>query len=151
MWKLAAEHLGEATGRDPGELHARLAAAELRYWEGVDRDHQSGALADLLAAESRDLGLDVTEAVLEEVATRHLDSWTPHIEHHDDAVATLRSLKERGLAVGMLSNTHWPRSFHEHFLERDGLASYIDYRAYTSELPRTKPHPSAFHHVLDRL
>ena len=151
MWQLAAEHLAHVTGRDPVELQARLAAAELRYWDGVDRHHHSGALADLLAAESRDLGLDVTEAVLDEVATRHLDSWTPHIQHHDDAVATLRSLKQRGLAVGLLSNTHWPRSFHEHFLERDGLVGYIDHRAYTSELPRTKPDASAFRHVLARL
>ena len=59
-------------------------------------------------------GSRVPEAngVLEEVATRHLDSWTPHICHHDDAVPTLGALKEEGLTIGLLSNTHWPRSFH---------------------------------------
>jgi len=44
----------------------------------------------------------------------------------------------------MLSNTHWPRAFHERFLERDGLIDLIDARLYTSELPFQKPHTSAF-------
>jgi FMN phosphatase YigB (HAD superfamily) len=44
----------------------------------------------------------------------------------------------------MLSNTHWPRAFHERFLERDGLVDLIDARLYTSEMPFQKPHPSAF-------
>ncbi|MGI8983651.1 MAG: HAD family hydrolase [Acidimicrobiales bacterium] len=48
------------------------------------------------------------------------------------------------LRIGMLSNTHWPRAFHEHFLERDGLVELIDARLYTSEMPFQKPHPSAF-------
>lgn len=44
----------------------------------------------------------------------------------------------------MLSNTHWPRAFHERFLDRDGLVHLIDARLYTSEMPFQKPHPSAF-------
>jgi putative hydrolase of the HAD superfamily len=104
-----------------------------------------------LALASVELGLDVTEAVLAEAATHHLDSWTPHIEHDPDAGSVLQALRARGLRIGLLSNTHWPRHFHEHFLERDGLAHLIDVRCYTSEMERTKPHPSAFRHVLDAL
>jgi putative hydrolase of the HAD superfamily len=50
-----------------------------------------------------------------------------------------------------LSNTHWPREFHEHFLARDGLVDYIDARLYTSELTYSKPHASAFRATLDAL
>ena len=53
------------------------------------------------------------------------------------------------MAVGLLSNTHWPRPFIERFLERDGLADLIDARLYTSELPYMKPHPSVFPAALD--
>jgi putative hydrolase of the HAD superfamily len=53
--------------------------------------------------------------------------------------------------VGLLSNTHWPRPFHEQFLERDGLAELIDARLYTSEMRHQKPHPSAFHAALDAI
>ena len=148
MWRLAARHL--APDRED-EVVDRLIAVEEAAWEQV-RDHQtSTTLSNLLATASRQLGLDVAEAVLEEAATHHLDSWTPHIAHDPDAVPTLVALRDAGLSIGLLSNTHWPRSFHEHFLERDGLDALIDVRCYTSEMERCKPHPDAFRTVLDRM
>ena len=151
MWKLAAAHLARVTGRSESELTAQLLAAELRYWDGVKASQQTGTLRDILAAESRALGLDVSEAVVSEAAQRHLDAWTPHIAHHSDAVPALRELREAGLKLGLLSNTHWPEAFHEHFLERDGLLELLDVRAYTSNLSHSKPHRAAFMHVLERL
>jgi len=91
----------------------------------------------------------VAEALLEEAALRHLDAWTPHVRHDPDAAPTLAELRERGLRVALLSNTHWPRSFHEHFLERDGLDKLIEARLYTSEMEFQKPHPAAFRAALD--
>ena len=60
MWKLAAAHLSRATGRPEAELTAQLLAAELRYWEGVKTSQKTGTLQEILAAESRALGLDVS-------------------------------------------------------------------------------------------
>jgi putative hydrolase of the HAD superfamily len=151
MWKLAGEHLARATGRDEAELTARLLAAELRYWDGVKTSQRTGTLGEILAEESRALGLDVTLAVVEEAAQHHLDSWTPHIRHHADAAPTLRALRAAGLKLGLLSNTHWPASFHEHFLERDGLLELLDVRCYTSNLSHSKPHRLAFEQVLAKL
>jgi HAD superfamily hydrolase (TIGR01549 family) len=151
MWKLAAAHLARATGRAEDELTARLLAAELRYWEGVKAAQRTGTLREILDAESKALGLDVTEAVVSEAAQRHLDAWTPHIRHHADAVPTLRVLHASGLKLGLLSNTHWPEAFHEHFLARDGLLELLDVRAYTSNMSHSKPHRDAFLHVLGRL
>lgn len=151
MWKLAAEHLARATGRPEAELTAQLLAAELRYWDGVKSAQRTGTLQEILAAESRALGLDVTEAVVSEAAQRHLDAWTPHIRHHADAVLALRELRADGLKLGLLSNTHWPEAYHEHFLERDGLLELLDVRAYTSNMSHSKPHRAAFLHVLERL
>jgi putative hydrolase of the HAD superfamily len=87
--------------------------------------------------------------VIAEATQGHLDAWTPHIRHDPSAGTVLAALKERGLKVALLSNTHWPREFHEHFLARDGLIDYIDARLYTSELPFSKPHASAFRATLD--
>jgi putative hydrolase of the HAD superfamily len=148
MWRLAARHLAP---EHEAEMVERLIAVEARSWEEV-RDHQtSTTLSTLLVTASQELGLDVAEAVLEEAATHHLDSWTPHIVHDPDAAPTLAALRDAGYKIGLLSNTHWPRAFHEHFLERDGLDKLIDVRCYTSEMPRTKPHPDAFRTVLDQL
>lgn len=148
MWRLAARHLAPAR---EDELVRRLVDVEEASWREV-RDHQtSTTLSTLLATASAQLGLDVAEAVLEEAATHHLDSWTPHIVHDPDAAPTLAALRDAGYRIGLLSNTHWPRAFHEHFLERDGLDSLIDVRCYTSEMERTKPHPDAFRTVLAEL
>ena len=148
MWRVAARHL--APDREEEVLH-RLVAVEEASWARIAVDQRSTTLSSLLSAASAELGLDVAEAVLEEAATHHLDSWTPHVRHDPDAVPTLTALRSMGVRIGLLSNTHWPRSFHEHFLERDGLAPLIDERCYTSELVYTKPHGEAFRAVLERL
>jgi putative hydrolase of the HAD superfamily len=148
MWRLAARHL--APERED-ELVAALIAVEARSWERVATDQRSTRLSELLDMASAELGLDVAGALLEEAATHHLDSWTPHIRHHPEAVPVLGALRQQGLRIGLLSNTHWPRGFHEHFLERDGLAGLIDARLYTSEMYHVKPHPSVFRAALEAL
>jgi putative hydrolase of the HAD superfamily len=148
MWSLAARHFDPAREI---EIRDHLLAAENASFARSVTDQRSATLRQILEQASADLGLDVTEAVLEEAGTHYLDSWTPHIVHEPDAVATLTALRERGIRTGLLSNTHWPRAFHEHFLERDGLASLLDVRLYTSELSHMKPHPSVFAAALEAL
>ncbi|MDQ1416732.1 MAG: putative hydrolase of the superfamily [Acidimicrobiaceae bacterium] len=152
MWRMAAKHL--ASGTDPtreDEICKRLVEVEADAWAGIPVDQRSFTLAQLLAQASEALHLDVAAAVIEEATQGHLDAWTPHIRHDPAAPSVLARLKERGLQVGLLSNTHWPREFHEHFLARDGLVDYIDARLYTSELTYSKPHASAFRATLDAL
>jgi putative hydrolase of the HAD superfamily len=148
VWVLAAGHL--APGRED-EVAERLCAVEARFWERTAGACRSATLAELVAEASAELGLDVAEAVLQEAAAGHLEAWTPHIRHFDDAVTTLRALRDRGLRLGLLSNTHWPRVFHERFLARDGLVELLDHRLYTSEMTHLKPHPSVFSAALDAL
>jgi putative hydrolase of the HAD superfamily len=145
MWRVSARHLDPAREE---ELTAAMCAVERRFWERTTTSLESGTLADLLRAASAEVGLDVTDALLEEAATQHLDAWTPHIEHDPDAAAVLTELRDRGLRTALLSNTHWPRAFHEHFLERDGLVDLLDARLYSSELRHMKPHPSVFAEAL---
>lgn len=147
-WRLVARHLDPAR---EDEITERLFQVESDFWATTASHQRSGRLADLIAAATTALHLDVGEALLEEAATRHLDAWTPHIRHDPGAAPTLQALRDRGLAIGMLSNTHWPRPFHERFLARDGLIGLIDERLYTSEMEFQKPHPSAFRAALDAL
>ncbi|MBW3614035.1 MAG: HAD family hydrolase [Actinobacteria bacterium] len=148
MWRLAARRLDPAR---EDEVCRRLIEVEEASFGRARTDQRSSTLSQILQQASEGLGLDVAEAVLEEAATSHLDSWTPHIVHEADAAAVLSAIRSRGIRTGLLSNTHWPRPFHEHFLERDGLAALLDVRLYTSELSHMKPHPSVFRHALDQL
>lgn len=157
MWRLAARHLATHHGaaeHNPNredQICRELARVEASAWDRVSDDQSPSTLAEILAEASAALGMDVAEAVLEEAATHHLDSWTPHIEHDPDAASVLSELKARGIKTGLLSNTHWPRTFHERFLARDGLAEFLDVRCYTSEMKRTKPHAEAFDEALTQL
>ena len=148
LWRLAARHI--APDRED-ELCARLEQIENDLWAGIAVDQKAFSLGQILERASAELGVDVGEALLEEAGTHHLDVWTPHIVHDPEALPTLAALRSEGLRIGLLSNTHWPRAFHERFLERDGLDGVIDVRCYTSEMERTKPHPAAYRTVLQEL
>jgi len=149
IWRMAATHLSPYLGEAPDALEQRLAQIELDAWAQMDRDHLAFTLQDLLARASAALRVDVADAIIEEASGHYLDSWLPHIEHDVEAAAMFTALRERGIRTGLLSNTHWPESFHEQMLERDGLLHLIDARVYTSELSYTKPHPEAFRAALE--
>jgi putative hydrolase of the HAD superfamily len=146
MWRLAARRLAPDREQD---MMDRLLAVEARLWRRVEETQLSATLGEVLEAAGEDLGLDVTEVVLQEAATHHLDAWTPHISHDPDAAPVIRALRDRGIRIGLLSNTLWPRDFHDRFLERDGLLDLFDARLYTSDMERTKPHASAFRAALE--
>src|SRR4051794_23348473 len=93
LWRLAAHHLDPAR---EDELVQALVEIDLRFWDRTTTSFESWRLGDILAAASHELGLDVTDAVLEEAATHHLDGWTTHIHHERDAGATLDELRARG-------------------------------------------------------
>jgi putative hydrolase of the HAD superfamily len=148
LWLRAAAHL------DPErevETAMHLAAVEATFWERTATDQRSGTLADILEEATSLLGWDVAQAVREEAAGLYLADWEPLIRHDEDAALVLRALRAQGLRIGLLSNTHWPRDYHERFLERDMLVDLIDARLYTSEMPFMKPHPAAFAAALDAL
>ncbi len=141
LWRGAAARLHPDAPEAAAEALLRV---EQQLWERTTTTQESGTLADIIALAADELGLDVVDAVVAEVADHHLDDWSRHLQHDPDAGEVLRTLRARGLRTGLLSNTHWPRRFHEELLARDGLVELLDARLYTSELSHMKPHPSTF-------
>ncbi|CAI9419480.1 HAD family hydrolase [Nocardioides sp. T2.26MG-1] len=120
---------------------ARLHEANQRIW-GRSRGHQQSAtVADLF----KEAGLDHDPALL----TAYYEFWEPHTLTDPEAGPLFERLHELGLKVGVLSNTIWPRDWHEGFFRRDGVDHLIDGDVYTSEIPWTKPSPHAFRAALD--
>ncbi|WP_405709686.1 MULTISPECIES: HAD family hydrolase [unclassified Streptomyces] len=74
----------------------------------------------------------------------HRRAWQGHTVTDPHALETLGGLRERGLGIGVLSNTLWPADWHEEIFERDGVLGYVDDAVYSSETPWTKPHPDIF-------
>jgi putative hydrolase of the HAD superfamily len=107
----------------------------------------TGALDALFLAE----GIDTNGAKHLRALGTYLDFWAPHTYADPDAKELLRTLKADGYLIGVLSNTMWPRSYHEEVFARDDLDVYIDAAVYSSELPMAKPHASAFEVVVQAL
>ena len=147
-WGDVARHLDPENHE---ELVVRLGAIEAELWEISRTTQKSAHLEDLIAAVVREFGIEMAEDSLRYATGHHLDAIRPHIEHDPDAAGVLRGLRERGLAIGLLSNTLWPEDFHERLLEDAGIRDLIDVRLYTSHMEVTKPHPQAFRAALDAL
>lgn len=128
---------------DPSEITARLHRAGQAVW-GRSRDHQRSATVEDLFTEA---GLDHDPALL----AAYYEFWEPHTFTDPEAAPMLRTLRADGLRVGVLSNTIWPRAWHDGFFERDGVLSLFDGAVYTSEIAWTKPSADAFRAAMEAI
>ena len=123
----------------PDEARAMAAAvhaAEGELWRHGTSSHQSATLEHVFAR----AGVTPSDTFL----ASYFEAWDPHTFTDPDVLPLLRELKRRGLKVGVLSNTMWPRTAHEKIFVRDEVLDLIDGAVYTSEIDWVKPHPEAF-------
>ncbi len=78
--------------------------------------------------------------------------WTGYRKFWEHATLTdpdvpelFARLRADKVKIGVLSNTVWPRAWHEEMFVRDELHHLIDGAVYTSDIAWTKPAPQAFH------
>ena len=125
--------------------------AEREHWRRVDTEHWSGPPTGLVRDGFDRLGMPVSGAELlgaMDGYARAIAGWSTV---DPDAASTLRLLRERGYALGLLSNTWWAADWHNADLATHGLAGLIDVIVYTSDLPHSKPHRSVFLSIAERL
>jgi putative hydrolase of the HAD superfamily len=122
------------------ELSARILSAEDDAWR-AGREHQrSATLVEML----RGVGVDPDGERHEKAMLAYQEFWEPHTLTDPDVPEVFAGLRDRGLKVGVLSNTLWTRDYHEEVFDRDGVLHLIDGAVFSSEIPWTKPHPEAF-------
>jgi putative hydrolase of the HAD superfamily len=132
---MPAEDLAEADG-----LAARILAAETAAWQRGREEHTSATLAQVLDEAGVDPEHDRHHLAL--AAYRRF--WEPHT-HTDPQVRPLwEGLRDRGVRIGVLSNTIWSRAYHREVFQRDGVLDLLDGDVYSSEIHCVKPHPEAF-------
>ena len=140
-FELEAQALAAAAVGADETAAALLRAAGDAVW-GRSRDHHvSATVADLFV----EAGLEHDAALL----SGYRDFWEPHTYTDPDVLPLLSRLRVDGVRVGVLSNTVWPREWHEDFFRRDGVLELLDGAVYTSEIPWTKPAPEAFRAAMD--
>src|SRR5215470_5444216 len=118
------------------EVAGAMLAAERDLWQVTERSHRSATLAEIIER------AEIT--VTEEFLASYFETWEPHTFTDPEAAPLMRGLRERGIKVGVLSNTMWPRSAHERVFLRDQVLNLIDGAVYSSEIAWAKPHPEAF-------
>jgi putative hydrolase of the HAD superfamily len=110
--------------------------AEFALWQQSETAQLSATLDNVF----EQAGVTADEAFLD----TYYRAFEPHTHTDPDAAPLLRELRGRGIRIGVLSNTMWPRSAHELVFRRDDVLGLIDAAVYSSEIPWTKPHPEAF-------
>jgi len=121
-------------------LAARIVAAEDAAWVRSRTDHSSARLHEILT----EAGLAEGDLRRGAALAAYRKFWEPHTFTDEQVRPLWEGLRERGVRVGVLSNTIWPREYHRGVFERDGVLDLIDADIYSSELAWTKPHPGAF-------
>ena len=119
---------------------AAICAAEHELWQVTANAHTSATLAQIMER----AGVEPTDELL----AGYFETWDPHTLTDPAAAPLLHELRERGIRIGVLSNTMWPRTAHERVFVRDEVLDLIDAAVYSSEIEWAKPHPEAFRTVM---
>jgi len=139
QWRVFARQVHAEEGQ-ASALALRILAAEELAW-GRGRTEQSSARLHEILAEA---GIDEGHLRHDAALTAYREFWEPHTFTDDQVRPLWEGLHERGVRVGVLSNTIWTRDYHRGVFERDGVLDLIDADIYSSELAWTKPHPGIF-------
>jgi putative hydrolase of the HAD superfamily len=142
QWRVFARQV-HAQEEHAASLAGRILAAEEAAWGRSRTEHSSARLPEILAEAGFDEGAVGGEAAL----TAYRQFWEPHTLTDEQVRPLWEGLRQRGLRVGVLSNTIWSGDYHRGVFERDGVLDLIDADVYSSEMAWTKPHPLAFRAV----
>jgi putative hydrolase of the HAD superfamily len=125
------------------DLAAAVHAAESELWRLGTEAHRSATLDEIFARAGVTTSADFLAS--------YFEAWSPHTLTDPDVPPLFRELRRRGIKIGVLSNTMWPRSAHEQIFLRDEVFDLIDGAVYTSEIPWVKPHPEAFRAAMNAI
>ncbi len=126
----------------------------LAFWtQIIDRyDPKTLKMADFLRAMAAAWKVDsLTDALIEALGPVYMRAIQAHVYPLEGAADTLCALRERGLRIGLISNTIWPGTAHLEDLERHGLLDLIDHEIFSADAEAWKPRREVFQLGLDAL
>jgi len=113
----------------------------------VDEVEYPGMIRELLEG----FGVEVDDGALDRFLAAEHAAWEPARQLGAQTHALLDSLRDRGLATGLVSNAFDPGWLLHGDLARMGLGERLDAAVFSSEIGKRKPHPAIFEAVLSRL
>jgi putative hydrolase of the HAD superfamily len=113
----------------------------------VDEVEYPGMIRELLAG----FGVELDDGALDRFLAAEHAAWEPARQMGAQTHALLDSLRDRGLATGLVSNAFDPGWLLHRDLDQMGIAERIDFAVFSSEVGKRKPHPEIFQRALDAL
>ena len=113
----------------------------------LDEVEYPGMIRELLEG----FGVEVDDGALDRFLAAEHAAWEPARQMGAQTHALLDSLRDRGLATGLVSNAFDPGWLLHGDLASMGLAERLDAAVFSSEIGKRKPHPAIFEAVLSRL
>ena len=119
-----------------------------RYlWSRVSR--RDFSTFDILRRHCRHMNLSPAE--LHELAGLWYEPIAAQTTVARDVVPTLSRLRDRGLSLGLVSNTFIPACILDRHLEQHGLLEFFPVRIYSSEIGHRKPYRPIFEIALKQI
>lgn len=115
------------------------------------KDLKQSSLSDLIGETAKEMGQEMTPEDLLKFNDKLFSLATAEAKLFDDVEETLTALKERKLALGILSNVSFPGSFYDRLLETMGIAHFFDAKVWSSDIGTRKPSPQIFSYALGEM
>ncbi len=120
-------------------------------WQAATRGERNLRLAELLSEVLAVQGTSAEIEPLSAAATAYEDAICGHATPIAGGTAVLDTLRDRGLRLGLLSNTMFSGRAHRRDLARFGLDGYFDTMLFSADVGMWKPTPTPFLQVVDAL
>ncbi len=124
-----------------------------KLWSSLDQyDPKDLRLENLMALVLGEWGFqNIPQDVLQRVGAAYMAAVQSFVYPLEGAEETLRALRNRGIRLGLISNTVWPGLSHRSDLDRYGLTPYLEHLIFSADEGVWKPHQEIFQHGLDAL
>lgn len=136
----------EAAERVRDELRQRLA----EFYDDPE-DHAELDYVEAVTEAMRQCGPARRPGVVRAAIAAGDRGWASARHLHPEAISLLEAVRERGLKVGIVSNTPDPPDLWLDNLAADGVAEHVDVVVLSSQLGLRKPAPEIYRAVLDAL
>jgi putative hydrolase of the HAD superfamily len=146
-------HAGELGAIDPAALHAAIERTRAWFWSDPERHRQGrldldAARREVVRASLAEIGLEV-QGLAERIAEHYRAQRHMGLEPLEDAIETVRWLRESGCRLALLTNG--AAAAQRSKVVRFQLASLFDLILIEGELGYGKPDPRVYKIALDEL
>jgi FMN phosphatase YigB (HAD superfamily) len=121
------------------EKYRMNSKATLREWLITD------AVSELLQSFNLDGGRDYAQGFF----NAYYQPVARQLTIFADTINVLAELKNRGIKIGLVSNTIFPESYHQTELIHFDIRKYLDFTVFSSSFGYRKPHPSIYERAVD--